>query len=71
MPTPCPRCAVHLNEAATAEARNHIRTLHLADLADALGDAELGALLREHSTQEELHALRLYELSSSDALLTS
>jgi rubrerythrin len=63
---PCPACAHHLDEAATAEARNHIRTLHLADVADALGDAELGALLREHSTQEELHALRLYELASTD-----
>jgi rubrerythrin len=65
MPTTCPACARHLDEASTAEARNHIRTLHLADVADALGDAELGALLREHSTQEELHALRLFELAST------
>src|SRR5689334_2698072 len=66
MPTPCRTCAHHLDDASRAEANNHIRMLHLADVADELGDTQLGALLREHATQEELHALRLYELASPD-----
>jgi rubrerythrin len=66
MPTPCRTCAHHLDEAARAEARNHIRLLHLADVADSIGDGELGALLREHAAQEDLHALRLYELAAPD-----
>ena len=66
MATPCQTCVHHLDDASRAEGNNHIRMLHLADVADALGDAELAALLREHSTQEELHALRLYELASPE-----
>jgi rubrerythrin len=56
----------HLEESFTAEARNHIRDLHLADRAGAAGAGELAAVLRDQATQEELHALRLYELASAD-----
>jgi rubrerythrin len=61
-------CERHLEDAFTSEARNHIRSLHLADLADAAGDPELAAVLREQAVQEDLHATRLYELASGDGI---
>jgi rubrerythrin len=62
---PCPTCARHLEEAATAEARNAIRLLHLADVADGLGDHELAAVLVDQADEEQLHAWRLYDLASA------
>jgi rubrerythrin len=66
MMSACRICASHLEEASIAEARNVTRLLHLADLADGMGDHELGAVLRDQAADEALHASRLYELASPD-----
>jgi rubrerythrin len=66
MSTDRTRTQQHLEEGFTAESRNHIRSLHLADLAEAAGDHELAAVLRNMATQEDLHALQLFDLASRD-----
>jgi rubrerythrin len=62
----CRICAHHLEEASIAEARDVTRLRHLAALADAHGDHELGAVLRDHAEDEELHASRLYDLAAPE-----
>jgi rubrerythrin len=52
----------HLEQAFAVESRNGIRFLFLAERADADGDHELAAVLRDMSVQENLHALKLLEL---------
>jgi rubrerythrin len=58
-------CQRLLDGASTAEAHNSIRLLHLADVADGMGDPELAARLRVQAGEEQLHAWHLYELAAA------
>jgi rubrerythrin len=56
----------HLDRAFAAESRNHIRFLYLAERAEADGDHELAAVLRDMAVQEDLHAMKLLEILSPE-----